>query len=93
MEKREWQNVEYVLGYFRKRPGGVRKRYRSCAEKGISLGRRPELVGGGLIRSPGGWDKVKKMRPTGQDRIKSDQRILGPYKFIFCFFWQNIYDN
>jgi len=37
-EKREWQNVEYVLVYFGKRVGEARKRYRSCVEKGISLG-------------------------------------------------------
>jgi len=46
------------------------------------LGRRPELVGGGLIRSLGGWDEVKKVRLTGQDRIKSDQRILGDSNFV-----------
>jgi len=37
---------------------------------GIDVGRRPELVGGGLIKSLGGWDAVKKIRFTGQDRIK-----------------------
>ena len=46
------------------------------------MGRRPELVGGGLIRSLGGWDKIKNMRLKGQDRIKSDQRILGGIDFI-----------
>ena len=46
------------------------------------MGRRPELVGGGLIRSLGGWDEVKKMRLRGQDRIKSDQRILGESDFV-----------
>jgi len=40
------------------------------------------LVGGGLIRSLGGWDAVKKTRLKGQDRIKSDQRILGEGDFI-----------
>lgn len=81
-EKREWQEVEYVLGYFGKRIGDARKKYRSYVEKGIDLGRRPELVGGGLIRSLGGWDAVKKIRLTGQDRIKSDQRILGEGDFV-----------
>ena len=46
------------------------------------MGRRPELTGGGLIRSLGGWDAVKKMKLTGQDRIKSDQRILGESDFV-----------
>jgi putative transposase len=49
---------------------------------GIPLGRRPELVGGGLIRSLGGWDAIKQMRLTGQNRIKSDQRILGESDFV-----------
>jgi len=70
------QDVEYVLGFFGKRLGNAPKKYRSYVEQGISMGRRPELVGGGLIRSLGGWDEIKKMRHTGQDRIKSDQRIL-----------------
>ena len=81
-KKRQWQDIEYVLGFFGKRIGEARKEYRSYVEKGIPMGRRPELVGGGLIRSPGGWDEVKKMRLAGQDRIKSDQRILGESDFV-----------
>jgi hypothetical protein len=81
-EKREWQDVGYVLGFFGRRVGEARKAYVSYVKKGIALGRRPELVGGGLIRSLGGWDEVKKMRLRGQDRIKSDQRILGESDFV-----------
>ncbi len=80
--RREWQDVEYVLGFFGKRLSAARKKYRLHVEKGVSIGRRPELVGGGLIRSLGGWDEVKKMRISGQDRIKSDQRILGDSDFV-----------
>jgi len=81
-KKREWQDVEYVLGFFGTRVDEARKRYASYVRKGIDFGRRPELVGGGLIRSLGGWDKVKKMRVKGQGRIKSDQRILGDSEFV-----------
>ena len=81
-KKRQWQDIEYVLGFFGKRIGEARKEYQSYVEKGIPMGRRPELVGGGLIRSLGGWDEVKKMRLAGQDRIKSDQRILGESDFV-----------
>jgi len=81
-KKRQWQEVDYVLGHFGKRIEEARKKYRSYVEKGSSLGRRPELVGGGLIRSLGGWDEVKKMRLKGQDRGKSDQRILGEIEFV-----------
>jgi putative transposase len=81
-EKRDWQDDGYVLGYFGKRLKTARKEYRTYVEKGIELGRRPDLMGGGLIRSLGGWDEVKKMRLNGQERIKSDQRILGDSEFV-----------
>ena len=45
-------------------------------------GRRPELVGGGLTRSLGGWKAVKNARFSGQDRMKSDHRILGDSAFV-----------
>ena len=79
---RQWQDVEYVLGFFGKRVTDARKAYVYYIIKGIALGRRPELAGGGLIRSLGGWDEVKKMRLSGQDRIKSDQRILEDGDFV-----------
>jgi len=80
--KRGWQETRYVLGLFGKRPPEARRKYREFVEKGIAVGRRPELVGGGLIRSLGGWDEVRKTRRSGQDRIKSDQRILGDGDFV-----------
>jgi len=81
-KKREWQDAEYVLGFFGRRIGEARKAYRSYVEKGVFLGRRPDLVGGGLIRSLGGWDEIKKLRLSGHDRIKGDQRILGDSDFV-----------
>ena len=36
------------------------------AESEIEQGRRPELLGGGLIRSLGGWKAVKNARFSGQ---------------------------
>ena len=48
---------------------------------GIEDGRRPELVGGGLIRSLGGWSAVKALRGRA-DRIKGDERILGDGDFV-----------
>ncbi|MBW2569528.1 MAG: hypothetical protein JRD93_04485 [Deltaproteobacteria bacterium] len=59
-KKRQWQDIEYVLGFFGKRIGKARKEYRSYVEKGIPMGRRPELVGGGLIRSLGGCGMKSK---------------------------------
>ncbi len=67
---------------FGKRVGEGRKRYLEYVEAGVEQGRRPELVGGGLIRSLGGWDEVRRRRSIGDERVKSDQRILGDSGFV-----------
>ena len=56
--KREWQDNDYVLGYFGKRKSQARKEYESYVKKGVTQGRRNELTGGGLIRSLGGWSEA-----------------------------------
>ena len=53
----------------------------SFVEKSVSDGKKPELVGGGLIRSLGGWAAVKAVR-GGIERIKGDERILGDGHFV-----------
>ena len=50
-------------------------------EDGKDQGRRPELVGGGLIRSLGGWSQVLPLRGT-QERMEQDDRILGSRVFV-----------
>jgi len=80
-KRRPWQDVAYVLAQF---GGGVRearRRYRAYVKEGIGEGRRPELVGGGLIRSLGGWAKAKVAR-KGEGRLKGDERILGDSEFV-----------
>ncbi len=77
----EWQNRDYVLNWFGKKEREARGSYRNYVEKAMHQGRRPELVGGGLIRSMGGWSAVKAMRRTG-DRELYDDRILGGSKFV-----------
>jgi len=47
----------------------------------VTLGRRPELVGGGLVRSLGGWSEVLALRSRGE-KHRSDQRILGDSEFV-----------
>lgn len=78
---RAWQHVDYVLGYFGNRRTKARTGYRDFVENGIPTGRRPELVGGGLIRSLGGWEAVKALRRS-ETRIKGDERILGDDDFV-----------
>jgi hypothetical protein len=79
--KNEWQNRDYVLKWFGKKEGEAKKKYCIYLRKGIEKGRRPELVGGGLIRSYGGWSVVKAMRRSG-NRELSDSRILGESEFV-----------
>ena len=77
----DWQDGQYVLGLFDKKVSNARRRYNAFVKKGIEDGRRPELVGGGLIRSLGGWKAAKALRRT-VDRIKGDERILGDGDFV-----------
>ncbi|RLB95310.1 MAG: transposase, partial [Deltaproteobacteria bacterium] len=78
--KRDFQDTDYVLRLFGKKVSGARRAYRAYVERGIAQGRRPDLVGGGLIRSAGGWSAVTAMR-NAKDHMKSDERILGDGDF------------
>lgn len=76
-----WQDRDYVLKWFGKNEGAAKRAYREFVEKGIPHGQRPELVGGGLIRSMGGWSVVKSLRSSGI-KEKGDARILGSGEFV-----------
>jgi len=79
--KRDWQDTDYVLSYFGKQRSSARKRYDHFVSEGILQGRRDDLMGGGLIRSLGGWQSIKKAHLEGM-HIKSDERILGDGDFV-----------
>jgi putative transposase len=78
----EWQSVEGVLGHFARRAVTARGRYRAFLAEGIAMGRRPDLVGGGLIRSLGGWTRVTALHQEESVRVKGDERILGESGFV-----------
>jgi putative transposase len=78
--ERTWQDVKSVLSWFGSRAREAQRGYRTFMEEGASEGRRPELVGGGLIRSLGGWSQVISMRRHGEKSI-ADERILGGSDF------------
>jgi len=67
-----WQDSGYVLSYFGKSLREAQKRYLQYIESGIEQGRRPELVGGGLIRSLGGWqaETEEKFEPFYELKAK-----------------------
>jgi hypothetical protein len=79
--KKDWQQVDYVLGFFGKRKAEARKRYRNFVAEGIEHGQRPELTGGGLLHSIGGWAALKSLR-SQKDWVKSNERILGDSDFV-----------
>ena len=77
----QWQDRDYVLGWFGRTEREAVKAYREFVRGGVSLGRRPELVGGGLVRSLGGWSEVVSLRREGKKKL-SDERILGSGAFV-----------
>ena len=79
--KNNWQDADYVLKLFGKHRSSAQKHYREFVEKGVSMGRRSDLIGGGLIRSAGGWEALKA---AGRNKIhtKGDERILGDSDFV-----------
>jgi len=79
--KRDWQSTEYILKLFDNSIRSGRRFYEAFVTKGIEEGRRNDLVGGGLVRSSGGWTTLKLLRQAGI-RQKADERILGDGDFV-----------
>jgi len=79
--KREWQDTDTILAYFGRRRREAILGYTQFVEQGRPQGRKPEPVGGRLIRSLGGWSQVLSLRRRGE-KIASDERILGSSEFV-----------
>jgi putative transposase len=79
--RHDWQDREYALSWFGRREGEARRAYRKYMGEGLVQGRRPELVGGGVVRSYGGWSAVLSLRKSW-DKISGDERILGTGDFV-----------
>ena len=78
---REWQKMDAVLRDYGDRVGKARAGYLNYLEEEAGKGRQPELVGGGLVRSQGGWSVVKSLRKKGK-QAQGDERILGSSEFV-----------
>ena len=81
----DWQDVDYVLKCFAQRRKAGGKRYLDHVRQGIEMGKKPDLVGGSLIRSLGGWSEVKSLRKK-DIRLKGDERILGDSDYVLEVF-------
>ncbi len=77
----DWQNSAAVLQVFGAKAARARERYRLFVQEGVEQGKRPELTGGGMIRSLGGWTVVKGLGKE-QELRKGDERILGDSDFV-----------
>lgn len=79
--ERDWQDTSTVLGFFAQRKVEAVRRYAAFVAAGRGAGRRTDLVGGGLVRSLGGWSQVLSLRRKG-GRVAADARILGSGDFV-----------
>lgn len=77
---RAWQDTGFVLSRFAARRQSPEAYERFVAE-GVTMGRRPDLVGGGLIRSVGGRSGAMALRGQGLP-VRGDERILGSGSFV-----------
>ncbi len=76
-----WMDTTYVLSQFAGSLRKAKEAYRSFVREGLEMGHVPELTGGGLVRSRGGWSQVLAMRGRG-DKDECDERILGTSDFV-----------
>ena len=78
---RPWQDTATILAQF----GPTRRRaigaYRAFVAAGLPQGRRPDLQGGGLLRSHGGWAGLAALR-RGREAYLGDVRVLGSSAFV-----------
>jgi len=81
MFQHKWQDTGYVLRLFGRSLKSAQRAYSDFVANGIGQGRRNDLVGGGLLRSVGGWYELKQLQNSGI-RIKGDERILGSSDFV-----------
>ena len=78
---RPWQETATILAQFGPTRRRARLAYRTFVRDGLSQGRRPELQGGGLVRSLGGWQVVAALR-RGREAYQGDERVLGSSEFV-----------
>ncbi len=77
----DWQETGEVMGLFSPAQLSAREKYQAFVADGARQGKREDLIGGGLIRSSGGWEDVKNAQKAGIF-LWSDERILGDSDFV-----------
>lgn len=80
-EVHSWMDIDSILAEFGRTKKKARSEYRRFVQAEMNQGRVPELTGGGLVRSQGGWSQVLSMRGKGR-KEEADERILGSGHFV-----------
>lgn len=75
------QDTDLVLERFGGKVGQARRAYVQFVREGATRTRVPDLDGGGLCRSAGGWELVPTLR-RGRERWAYDERVLGSSEFV-----------
>ncbi len=76
-----WIASDEILFRFAGNINAARRKYSTFVADGVGHGRKPELTGGGLRRSIGGWRQIARLSQSGE-HFKSDERILGDSDFV-----------
>lgn len=79
--RNKWQEIKEVLLLFGDTEKIAINSYKEFMRAGIGMGERKDLMGGGLLRSAGGWNGVKELRKN-KERWQGDERILGEGNFV-----------
>jgi REP element-mobilizing transposase RayT len=75
------QRTDFVLRQFGVRVGAARRAYRDFVRAGHGDFTIPDLEGGGLRRSAGGWRPVRTLT-RGREQWAHDERVLGDGVFV-----------
>jgi REP element-mobilizing transposase RayT len=78
----DWMDRNYVLRFFGGRAGAAREAYLAFLEEELGIDREQELMGGGLVRSLGGWAHVHALLQRSGAKALGDERILGGIDFV-----------
>jgi len=78
---RPWQATGAILAQYGPTGPRARRAYRAFVADGIPQGRRPDLQGGGLLRSAGGWAGLTALRRARAAYV-GDARVLGGSDFV-----------
>ena len=73
-----WLDTDEVLSHLSSTAGSARRLLKQFMTDGLDMGRRPELVGGGLKRSL----EISHTQANPKERMSYDERILGDGEFV-----------